>query len=709
MLLCISIGLTSNFLIFGPFTIYQGNPDEFTLSLSSIFSFFFLPASILVLVLLSIGLTLPKGFYTRYVSVIFAFNILSWLQGNIIVWEYGVLDGTAIDWSTGLWRGWVDASLWVLCLIIAFVFYRRIYKFAAYASIILFSLQLILLVFTSLQKPEIWEKEKSPPNREPEGISQFSSKQNVIHIMCDAFQSDIFHEIIDKDPHYYTDMDGFTFFKEATAVHSCTTLSVPSFLSGYRFKNDIPISDFIRMAVGRGNNIPYVMRHNGYEIDMINSPLPWKYYDFQWDNMWYSGIPYRKKEENTMKKSDSIYLLDLTLFRYVPHFLKKGIYHDQSWLFSSLVEKHDYARHLYFAYTSFFQDFTDNMSVKRSKPVYKFINLVTPHIPLVVNSDCEYAGEVLPETRENVLNQSRCTLDFFIKFIERLKMLGIYKSSLIIINADHGFHMPFQFRDKEVQSLIRSSTEKEFGEDGHLLGRLLPLLAIKPPYGKGPLDISYSQVELTDIPATINAVLGLNETFSGRSVFSDDTKVRNRKSYWSFMTPEDMENDFLDRHREINIKGSVFDSASWEWEEVVYFQPFKKQSPVLPQRESLASRTRYNLERINDHQRPYDQVIPITEDQTITVKGWAVDVLSIKPAGGVFIDIDGKMFPTLFGRNRPDVAEFFNVPEYQYSGYLGEIPASEVGKGHHTLSLKILTNNKKAYYDTNLKVELDIK
>jgi hypothetical protein len=410
-----------------------------------------------------------------------------------------------------------------------------------------------------------------------------------------------------------------------------------------------------------------------------------------------------------MKTSDSIYLLDLTLFRYVPHFLKKGIYHDQTWFLSSLIEKHDYARHPYFAYTSFFQDFTDNMSAERSKPVYKFINLVTPHIPLVVDSDCEYAGEVLPETRENVLNQSRCTLDFFIKFIEKLKMLGIYKSSLIIVNADHGFHMPIQFRDKEEPSLIRSSTEKEFGEFGPHLGRLLPLLAIKPPDEKGSLTISDSQVELTDIPATMNAVLGLNKTFSGRSVFSDDAKVRNRKSYWDYVTHEDMENDFLDRHRGVNIKGSVFDSTSWEWEEVVYFQPFKKQSPVLPQRESLASQTRYNLERINDHRRLIGQVIPITEDETITVKGWAVDVLNIKPAGGVFIDIDGKMFPTLFGRNRPDVAEFFNNPEYQYSGYMGEIPASEVGKGHHTLSLKILTNDRKAYYDTNLKVELDIK
>ena len=68
-----------------------------------------------------------------------------------------------------------------------------------------------------------------------------------------------------------------------------------------------------------------------------------------------------------------------------------------------------------------------------------------------------------------------------------------------------------------------------------------------------------------------------------------------------------------------------------------------------------------------------------------------------------------KFFTNDYGRNRPDVARFLDVPEYQYSGYEGEISASEVGKGHHILSLKILTNDKKGYYDTKLKIELDIK
>ena len=88
--------------------------------------------------------------------------------------------------------------------------------------------------------------------------------------------------------------------------------------------------------------------------------------------------------------------------------------------------------------------------------------------------------------------------------------------------------------------------------------------------------MSDNQVELTDIPETINSVLGLNEAFQGRSAFSNNGEFPNRKSYWTRLTPEVKKNDFLDQYREVHINGSVFDSASWKWKEVVYFEHLQK-------------------------------------------------------------------------------------------------------------------------------------
>ena len=92
-----SILIGINLFLIGPFTVYQGNHDEFTVALSFILEYFWLPALIVVFVLTGIGLLSSQKFHERYVSIIFALGILMWMQGNILIGAYGPLDGQAID------------------------------------------------------------------------------------------------------------------------------------------------------------------------------------------------------------------------------------------------------------------------------------------------------------------------------------------------------------------------------------------------------------------------------------------------------------------------------------------------------------------------------------------------------------------------------------------------------------------------------------
>jgi len=116
-----SLLIVFNILLFGPFIIYQGNINEFVVPLSSILNFFLLPAFILVFVLITIGFLLPKKSHQRYISILFILGILTWLQGNILVWKYGLLDDQGINWSNNVWRGWADVTFWAVLLIMAFL------------------------------------------------------------------------------------------------------------------------------------------------------------------------------------------------------------------------------------------------------------------------------------------------------------------------------------------------------------------------------------------------------------------------------------------------------------------------------------------------------------------------------------------------------------------------------------------------------------
>ena len=142
--LSIAVLVVSNLFLFGPFTVYLGNIAEFQVSFTSLLSFFILPASIIILVLVGIGLLLPGELYRRYVSITFIIGLLIWFQGNVLVWKYGLLDGQGIDWTKNVWRGWIDGTLWSLFLITACLFHRQIYRIALFASILIVSLNLVM-------------------------------------------------------------------------------------------------------------------------------------------------------------------------------------------------------------------------------------------------------------------------------------------------------------------------------------------------------------------------------------------------------------------------------------------------------------------------------------------------------------------------------------------------------------------------------------
>jgi hypothetical protein len=124
----------------------------------------------------------------------------------------------------------------------------------------------------------------------------------------------------------------------------------------------------------------------------------------------------------------------------------------------------------------------------------------------------------------------------------------------------------------------------------------------------------------------------------------------------------------------------------------------------------VSSQTPYYIDNINGLGiSKQKQPIPLSTDKNLIVSGWAVDGEAKDAAGGVVIAIDGKLYPSTYGIDRPDVADAFKTPSYKNSGFKSEIPVSEIGKGLHALSIKILTRDGKAYYSPEGKVLFEIK
>jgi len=382
-----------NFFIFIPATIYSGNISEFSIGLSDMLKYYVVPGLLLLLILLLIGMVISKRYVSLYVGTTFALGILLWSQGNLLVWKYGLLDGQAIDWAHISWRGWIDSALWIVLLFLACLFHKRVSKRATLVCSIVISLQFVTLTYAIVQKPEICQKKVLSVAAPPKKVFEFSTKQNAIQIILDMFQADIFEEIIMEDPdHYRSELEGFTFFKDTIGSFPSTFLSIPSIVSGKKYKNSMPIPDFIT-NIFQGKTIINTMFDRGYKVDIVTGTSG--LYDRGLYSIYYHiPIPYGKTEHQH-GLTNAASLFDLVLFRVSPHFLKKAIYNNQAWMIRRLTGQKEYEHLFYFAHKAFFDDLILNISAKRPESVYKVFHLLTSHLPVVVDKEGNYAGEAL--------------------------------------------------------------------------------------------------------------------------------------------------------------------------------------------------------------------------------------------------------------------------------------------------------------------------
>lgn len=563
----LSIILTAHVFLFVPFTLYVGNLDAFVTPFWSILALYAIPALGILGLLMGFGAMLGEVAYRRYAVLIAAVGLLLWLQGNALVWEYGLLDGHVIDWTQGVWRGWVDAGIWVAAILAAITFYRVVERPVIYLAVAVFSLQLSLLVFTGIQKANALQ-EKSDIRHSADTLREilrFAPEKNVLHIVLDGFQSDIFEDIARDETdgeQYRSALEGFVFYKENMGVFPSTMMAVPALLGGQIYHNHVPKRGYLETVIG-GKTILNSAFKAGYEVDIVSQQymISAVYTKGHYTNAYMIPNSYGyHTTEKGYELDAAAQLLDLTLFRLVPHFLKKYVHNEYLGIIQPLINDANYLKIWYFSHTAFLHNLAKNMSVDRTGPVYKYFHLMNTHSPQVVDGRCNYVGGVLPRNRQTITTQSKCSLDAVIKVLEKMKELGIYNDSLIILMADHGAGIdPY-----DLKPAVSENGHSVVSISPLIVSMATPLMAIKPPGTSGPLQISTAPASLIDTAATVNAILGLGDTFAGRPILElrpDEPRVRG--FYFHTWRRKDFVSDYVGPIQEYIVEGSVYDSAAW--------------------------------------------------------------------------------------------------------------------------------------------------
>ena len=211
---------------------------------------------------------------------------------------------------------------------------------------------------------------------------------------------------------------------------------------------------------------------------------------------------------------------------------------------------------------AFLNDYTSRVRVGDDRPVYKYLHVGIPHWPVSVDADCAYIG-AQSLRRPNYTAQARCGIRRVGAFLDKLRELGLYDSSLVLISSDHGVALPPEgfTDDRDVFG----------GPLSELSGSALALLIVKPPHSTGPLRISEAPTAISDIPATIVDTMGLKNPFPGTSALKVDEHAARPRQFAAYVwSSAEWQAEYFPYMDVFTVDGRATDGRAWRIEEPIY-------------------------------------------------------------------------------------------------------------------------------------------
>lgn len=545
--------LSLTLLFFGPSYLYYTNILEIPYLYSDLV-WVFVIHSLVAGAILSILLLFLKGsVHQRAVALVFALGLLFWVQGHILVWDYGILDGREIIWNDYLLNGIIDSAVWIAVLGVALFKAPSFYKHIALASVLLLVVQGGGLAAEIYQAPDEPEWKSYTIGYDDETMFEFSKEQNVIILVLDAFQSDVFQEIIDEDDEYRKTFDGFIYYRDAVGGYPWTYPSVTFILTGEYYDNSVPIQNFIKNAF-LNDSITRVLKENDYRVDLY--PLVMKTIYPSNEVASNVGTQQRNKVEKVIDEQEgAIELHQLTLFRHVPHFLKCYFYIIP---FVEIGENKNVHQNIVF-----YNSLVSNTTSSSEKKVFKYYHLRGAHNPYTLNAQLQ--NEDLPQNRTGYKEQAKAALKIADELIAQLKKHDIYDKSMIFIVADHGNSAGTI--GIKTESYIENNKDIFYTIDEKVVASGMPLMLVKPFSSRGDLIISDAPVVLGDIPQTIASELQLPAEFSGTSVITIGESEKRTRKFFHYIWSKEYHNwnqAYLPTMTEYSINGHSWSLNSWK-------------------------------------------------------------------------------------------------------------------------------------------------
>lgn len=554
-----TVAIVSAFVLqvffFAPLQIFLNNTTEFSVKFSQLVLVLLVFSFALVTILYLLASKLSKQIFLAVVTFL---SVAAFLESRIFfsLAEHRPFTGQLIDWTKFSALSAAELTAIGAVAILTAIFRRRRKVLYSVALFILFFYGLGFVYttyskFEAIQRSQRSAREVSPYFRD---FYRLSEKGNVIQIVADDTQGALVHEILTSDLGRYSQVfDGFTLFSHAAGRYRRTYGSVCFYMTG---RAPDPGTDVVASLPFTHEYIRTTLKE--YSIVNTLAENGFKTFGFQANGLWcqgaytactvgriFDGLPVKAaRPANTAKVLLS--LLDITLFQATPIALRRHIYDDAQWFLTRLVAKTR-------THSGILDLFMENLTTDSRSGSYNYFHVAGGHEPAQFDENCNYVGTRKPNY-ENTKAQVACTLLQLERLIKKLKKLGIYDKTIIIVHGDHGNPWLPPSMPSQAGKLIA----------GHLMGTANPVMFVKPLNSRGPLRFSRAPVSIGDVPATINDAFGLDGQFPGVPMFSlSETAERERVYVWHGDQWDVFGEQAMPMATPYRIRGDLFSEHNW--------------------------------------------------------------------------------------------------------------------------------------------------
>ena len=509
MLLAGSVALAFcfSFLFFGPLELVAFGGGSFSYSYHDIL----LPLGIVALsifIVSTLVLSLLRGRIFNYViGVLLALTISGYMQGMFMNGALGALTGDAIDWGANRSDMLLNLLIWAGVIVSVFTlmyFSRELWKKATvFVSILLVIMQAVptFAIFSGAYE-ETHTSDISEYALTETGMTEFSHNGNILVIVLDRLDYDYIDLALAAKPDLFESYDGFTLYSNAISAYARTQPALVHMLTGYEEAYNIPVDEYYHNAWEyNGDNIFDILSERGYSIEAYTT-LSYLFRD--------TDVLTEHIANASNGKGEFVYahalpkLLELSAYRYAPIALKPFFWADTNYYNSDVYASEEYT--VYQFNDSFYAEkLYAGSTADREERTFKFIHFMGPHAPYHI-----YYDGSLSESPTNPEAQTVGSFVNLAKLFARMKELGIYEDTAIIIAGDHGI---------PVDDMQPISKQTRIG------------LFYKPAgAAEIPLKISSAQVCSANIPATILKAAGVDESPYGPSLdeIPEDAEIIRR-------------------------------------------------------------------------------------------------------------------------------------------------------------------------------------